>query len=171
MMRRVKVPAVAASTRARSFWSVCASFWPSSVATAFSVEIKVSLVEQPALAVLHEGLARDGDDAAIGLGEKIALVAGLRGEGLFGERTLDTVPKLVDPFAVPRRDRDHVAAEVLSQALRVDDDAAMSGDVHHVERDDHGQLELQRLQHEVQAALEARGVDDAHHEIWRGLVA
>ena len=64
------------------------------------------------------------------------------------------------PFAGARHDADRRHAEIARQAADVDLDALALGLVHQVDGDDHAVGDLEHLQHEVQVALERRGVDD-----------
>ena len=56
-------------------------------------------------------------------------------------------------------------AQLPLEPRRVDRDAMASGFVHQVDVDDHAIRDVENLQHEVQVAFEARGVDDHHGHV------
>ena len=57
-------------------------------------------------------------------------------------------------------------AELFSQTLRVDLDAAGIGHVAHVQRDDGGQSQFQHLADQIQVSLQVAGIDDADDRLW-----
>ena len=73
--------------------------------------------------------------------------------------------RLIDAVALERGDFHDGAAELTAQLLGVDLIAVLPDEVHHVERDDHGDAELGQLGGQIEVALEVGGVDDVEDHI------
>ncbi len=56
-------------------------------------------------------------------------------------------------------------AEMLGEVIRVDGETLLLGDVHHVEDDEEGDLQLDELQRQIEVPLEVRRIDDVHDEV------
>ena len=76
--------------------------------------------------------------------------------------------ELVDALVLGGRDRNHGDAEGGFESVDVDGPAVLGDLVHHVERDDHGYVELHELEREVEISLDVGGVEDVDDRV--GLV-
>ena len=77
----------------------------------------------------------------------------------------DGLHQLGQPLVVARRRRHHAHAQVAGQTPRVHLDATPARFVHQVEAH-HGAIrDLEHLQHEIQVALEARGIHHHHRDV------
>ena len=73
--------------------------------------------------------------------------------------------KLADAFVLCRRDRNHRHAKLAFEQVNVDGAAIGRDLVHHVKSDNHGSIELHKLEREVEVALDIGSVDDVDHRI------
>ena len=93
------------------------------------------------------------------------VVGHLRGRrAALGGGAGDGLAQLVDAAAARGHDAYHGAAQVLAQVLHVDAQAALLGQVHHVEGQHDGGLEFEQLDGEVKVPLQVRGVNDVDHD-------
>ena len=98
---------------------------------------------------------------------RVVVVAVVRYGGVFVHQRIGAgMPLVVDggvqqniqPFALPCGYGDDGDAQHLRQAVQVDLHAPLFDDVHHVQRHHHGLVQLQKLQGQIQAALDGGGV-------------
>ena len=71
----------------------------------------------------------------------------------------------VKALALPRTDGNDGNAQHLGQTVQIDLHAALFHNVHHVERQDNGLFQLQKLERQIETALERRGVHDVDHDV------
>ena len=118
----------------------------------------------PALLLLghrvHDGLLDMGDRVLHRAGEGVhrdgpGVLCGADG-GLGGVH---------DARALQSGDLNDLAAELTLELFDIDAVAVLLDEVHHVQRDDHGDAELGELGGQVQVALEVRGVDDVQNRV------
>ena len=77
--------------------------------------------------------------------------------------------KLADTLVLGGGDGNHGHAEQALEQVHVDG-AAVGGDlVHHVERDDHGAVELHELERQIEVTLDVRGINDVDHGVGVGV--
>ncbi len=88
-------------------------------------------------------------------------VAAIRAIGAArGDQAIERAAQIVEADAFARDERDDGAADFRADRVRVERQAAPLREVDHVERDDHGPVELQEFADQHQVARQVAGVDD-----------
>ena len=118
----------------------------------------------PALLLLghrvHDGLLDMGDRVLDRAGE------GVHRNGLGVLRGADGgLGGVHDARALQRGDLNDLAAELTLELFDIDAVAVLLDEVHHVQRDDHGDAELGELGGQIEVALEVRRVDDVQDRV------
>jgi hypothetical protein len=120
--------------------------------------------------------AHDGGQQAIGLALADAQGAGvgrppvgLAGLELLVETPVDAGQQRIDAAAAHRHRFHDRHAKLVRQALDVDRDATLAGDVHHVERQHHRPADALQLEREPQRQPKIGGVADADDQVGRDL--
>ena len=80
----------------------------------------------------------------------------------------DGLAQLIESLAAAGDDGHHRHAHQSAQFLVVDAQAVLLGDIDHVQGNDHGHAQFQRLRGQVEVAVEVGGIDDRHDHIGPG---
>ena len=125
------------------------------------------LERHPILRVGRRGVI--GDEAAHGSEHRLVLGADGWPVGRVGVRRLGHldrgVGQLLHALVPGRHHRHHRDAERRLQHVRLDVDAVLLGDVEHVQPQHHRLLHRQQFRHQIEVALQCRGVDHGDDDV------